>query len=246
MRRLQWILTALVITLVLLVCTPCPPLLAKDKADKDILFRWAFGAMVGPEGDKRMVAITRDTTLKTGDKLKMLVELQSRCFVYLFYRTADDELYLLFPYALDQFEKDYETSKRYYIPEGDMWFELDENQGLETFYLLASAKRLTKLEKLYGEYTAAEGSGKKAEDAVYGREGILGERPEGEIGVTAVRAGDIVGEHTVYFVGNNERIELTHRAHSRDTFARGAITAAKFVCKKGPGLYDMHDVLGMK
>ena len=122
MRRLQWILSALVITLVFLICTPCPALLAKDKADKDILFRWAFGAMVGPEGDKRMVAITRDTTLKTGDKLKMLVELKNRCFVYLFYRTADDELYLLFPYALDQFEKDYETSKKYYIPEGDMWF----------------------------------------------------------------------------------------------------------------------------
>lgn len=161
MTRYHRILPLLLTALLLLICTPSRPLLAKEKGDKDILFRWAFGAMVGQEGDRRMVAITRDTTLKTGDKLKMLVELQSRCFVYLFYRTGEDELYLLFPYDLDQFEKDYETSKKYYIPQGDMWFELDENLGLETFYLLASTKRLTELEKLYGAYTAADGSAKR-------------------------------------------------------------------------------------
>jgi 4-hydroxy-tetrahydrodipicolinate reductase len=93
---------------------------------------------------------------------------------------------------------------------------------------------------------AAEGAGKDIRDAVYGREGMVGERKEKEIGVHAVRAGDIIGEHTVYFCGNNERIELTHRAHSRDALARGAITAAKFVSNKEPGLYDMLDVLGLK
>lgn len=160
MRRRHWLLRPLFIALFLLIYNPCQPLVAKDKGDKDILFRWAFGAVVGPEGDQRMVAITRDTVLKTGDKLKMLVELKNQCFVYLFYRTGKDELYLLFPYALDQFERDYEISKKYYIPEGDMWFELDENQGLETFYLLASNKRLTELENLYKEYAAAEGAGK--------------------------------------------------------------------------------------
>jgi hypothetical protein len=145
-----------------MICTPTQPLQAREEEKKDIFFRWAFGAVVGPEGDRRMVAVTRDTTLKTGDKLKMLVELQNRCFVYLFYRTGQDDLYLLFPYALDQFEKDYETSKKYYIPQGDVWFELDENQGLETFYLLASAKRLTELENLYGDYAAAEGPAKES------------------------------------------------------------------------------------
>jgi 4-hydroxy-tetrahydrodipicolinate reductase len=93
---------------------------------------------------------------------------------------------------------------------------------------------------------AAEGAGLDASGAVYGREGLVGERKSGEIGVMAVRAGDIVGEHTVYFVGNNERIELTHRAHTRDALARGAIEAAKFVHRKKPGLYDMQDVLGLK
>ena len=64
--------------------------------------------------------------------------------------------------------------------------------------------------------------------------------------VKTVRAGDIVGEHTVIFAGPGERIELTHRAHSRDTFARGALRAARWVLDKPPGLYDVQDVLGLK
>jgi 4-hydroxy-tetrahydrodipicolinate reductase len=81
---------------------------------------------------------------------------------------------------------------------------------------------------------------------VYGREGNVGARTEKEIGVFAVRAGDIVGEHTVIFGGTGERIELTHKAHSRMTFVKGAVRAAKWIVKKGPGLYDMQDVLGLK
>jgi len=84
------------------------------------------------------------------------------------------------------------------------------------------------------------------EHAVYGRHGITGERPRKEIGVHALRAGDVVGEHTVVFGTIGERIELVHKAQSRDAFARGAIRAAKFVCKAPPGLYDMQDVLGLK
>ncbi len=81
---------------------------------------------------------------------------------------------------------------------------------------------------------------------VYGREGNVGARTEKEIGIFAVRAGDIVGEHTVVFGGIGERIELTHKAHSRMTLAKGAVRAAKWVINKGPGLYDMQDVLGLK
>jgi len=84
-----------------------------------------------------------------------------------------------------------------------------------------------------------------ARDGVYGREGIVGARGSNEIGIHAVRAGDIVGEHTVIFAGPSERIELTHRAHSRDVFARGALRAAKWVVGKAPGLYSMLDVLGL-
>lgn len=81
---------------------------------------------------------------------------------------------------------------------------------------------------------------------IYGRAGMVGERPRNEIGVHAVRGGDVVGEHTVSFIGHGERIELTHRAHSRDNFARGALVAARFVVSAARGLYDMQDVLGLR
>lgn len=80
---------------------------------------------------------------------------------------------------------------------------------------------------------------------VYGREGIVGARTPDEIGIFSVRAGDIVGEHTVFFASTGERIELTHRAYSRDTFATGAIRAAKWIVTQKPGLYSMEDVLGL-
>ena len=76
-----------------------------------------------------------------------------------------------------------------------------------------------------------------------GRHGMVGARTKQEIGVMSVRAGDIVGEHTVYFAGPGERIELTHRAHSRDTFAAGALRAAQWLAGKPAGLYTMQDVL---
>jgi 4-hydroxy-tetrahydrodipicolinate reductase len=82
--------------------------------------------------------------------------------------------------------------------------------------------------------------------AVYERKGIIGERGAEEIGIQCIRGGDIVGDHTVVFAGPGERIELTHRAHSRDTFASGAVKAALWVVNKPNGLYDMQDVLGLK
>ncbi len=83
-------------------------------------------------------------------------------------------------------------------------------------------------------------------DATFGREGLVGKRPPRQIGVHALRGGDVVGEHTVSFIGRGERIELTHRAHNRDTFAAGALAAARFVERSRAGLYDMQDVLGLR
>jgi 4-hydroxy-tetrahydrodipicolinate reductase len=80
---------------------------------------------------------------------------------------------------------------------------------------------------------------------VYGRHGLPGERTDKEIGVMSLRSGDVVGEHTVSFGTLGERLELTHRAHSRDTFARGALRAARWMIGRPPGLYSMHDVLGI-
>ena len=83
------------------------------------------------------------------------------------------------------------------------------------------------------------------EVGVFERNGIIGERTDKEIGIQTVRAGDIVGEHTVYFAGAGERIEITHRAHNRDNFARGAALAAAWVAGRPNGMYTMFDVLGL-
>jgi 4-hydroxy-tetrahydrodipicolinate reductase len=83
------------------------------------------------------------------------------------------------------------------------------------------------------------------QDAVHGRHGLIGERDPQEIGVHAIRGGDIVGEHTVLFAAAGERLELTHRAGSRETFAAGALRAAAWLTEKSAGLYDMEDVLGL-
>jgi len=80
----------------------------------------------------------------------------------------------------------------------------------------------------------------------HGRSGITGERSGEEIGMHSLRGGDVVGDHTVVFAGNGERVELTHKASSRETFANGALRAAEWVTKQKPGLYDMQDVLGLK
>jgi 4-hydroxy-tetrahydrodipicolinate reductase len=81
---------------------------------------------------------------------------------------------------------------------------------------------------------------------VYGRRGDVGARTPEPIGVHAVRGGDVVGDHTVHFLGLGERVEITHRASSRDTFARGAVRAALWLGDRDPGLYDMQDVLGLR
>ena len=85
-----------------------------------------------------------------------------------------------------------------------------------------------------------------AEALRHGRHGIVGERTPNEIGIHALRGGDVVGDHTVIFANNGERVELTHKASSRDTFANGALRAAQWLVNQKPGLYDMQDVLGLK
>lgn len=94
---------------------------------------------------------------------------------------------------------------------------------------------------------AAAGRGQEL-DAVanYGRHGQTGERPKGEIGIHALRGGDVVGEHTIIFAADGDRVELAHKASGREGFAHGALMAAKWVAGRKAGLYDMQDVLGLK
>jgi|SRR6266403_2000064 len=86
---------------------------------------------------------------------------------------------------------------------------------------------------------------RKTEKVRHGREGNLGERDPSEIGIHSIRGGDAVGDHTVVFAGPGERLELTHRASSRETFAKGALRAARWIIGKPAGLYNMQDVLGL-
>lgn len=97
-----------------------------------------------------------------------------------------------------------------------------------------------------GEAAAAAMGRDLEQCAVYGREGVTGERDSNTIGFATVRGGDVVGDHTVLFAGIGERVELTHKASSRATFALGALRAAKYLALRTAGLHDMQDVLGLK
>ncbi len=97
-----------------------------------------------------------------------------------------------------------------------------------------------------GEVAAKARGTTLEKDAVFARHGNTGERKPGTIGFSVARGGDIVGDHTVFFAGPGERIEITHRSASRATYAQGAMRAAKFLSGKPPGLYDMDDVLGLR
>jgi len=97
-----------------------------------------------------------------------------------------------------------------------------------------------------GECAAAGKDLSYSDNVVHGRNGIVGERTDNEIGMHAVRGGDVVGDHTVIFATDGERVELTHKASSRDTFAMGALKAVRFLMNSNAGFYDMQDVLGLK
>tara|TARA_B100000686_G_scaffold323451_1_gene378207 strand:- start:790 stop:1596 length:807 start_codon:yes stop_codon:yes gene_type:complete len=97
-----------------------------------------------------------------------------------------------------------------------------------------------------GEIAAKATENSLSEVAVYGREGITGERSSRAIGFSTIRGGDIVGDHTAMFVGTGERVEISHKASSRETFTNGALRAAHFLGEKDKGLFDMQDVLGLR
>ena len=99
--------------------------------------------------------------------------------------------------------------------------------------------------KRLGEILIKARSRDYGKNVAHSRKGPIGERPHDEIGMHALRGGDVVGEHTVVFAGQGERLELTHRASSRETFALGALRAAQWIVGKSPGLYSMQDVLGL-
>ncbi len=136
--------------------------------EDNVSFSWGFGALVGKE--KKFVSITKDTVLKSGDEVKMVIELKKECYVYLIHHSSKGDIALLFPEDVRQFSGDYKTGRNYYVPKGRGWFELDKVTGKESFYLLGSSERLVELEALIGNYHSA-----KKEDKPAMADGILAE-----------------------------------------------------------------------
>jgi hypothetical protein len=127
--------------------------------NENVLFKWSFGAIAGKE--KKFVSITKDTVLKSGDEMKMYVELGKDCFVYLIYQSSKGDISVLFPNdGFRQFTENYKTAKPYLVPKGRDWYKLDKNVGTETFYLLGSSERLIELEALIGNYLSADNAKK--------------------------------------------------------------------------------------
>jgi hypothetical protein len=139
---------------------PAPAVPTVQQNEANIGFDWAFGALIGKS--KTMVPITHDTTLKSGEEIKMMVKLRKDCFVYLVHQDSKGEIELLFPYKIQQFQTDYAVDKNYYIPKGRSWGAFDKNTGKEIFFLIASTERLLDLEVKLGNYFSADTSKKQS------------------------------------------------------------------------------------
>ncbi|MDY6973518.1 MAG: DUF4384 domain-containing protein [Thermodesulfobacteriota bacterium] len=141
-------------------CCLFDPLESKGVSDPEqeiqeenkVHFLWAFGALVDRGNGQKLLPITRDTTLQTGDQLKIFVELKRKCFVYLLYYNSKGNFHMLFPFDTEGFTSDQRISEEYLIPPGKFTFKLDDNLGIETFHLLASGNRLNELEALVVEH----------------------------------------------------------------------------------------------
>jgi hypothetical protein len=136
--------------------------LSSAQEKPNVNFEWAFATLSTAGKEFTLVPIVRDTTLQTGDQIRMMVRLKTECFIYVIHETPAGEVSLKFPYDLKQFTTDYKIGKNYFIPKGRDWFKFDNNTGLETFYVVASARRLLDLEVLLSKYKDADVSKKPA------------------------------------------------------------------------------------
>ena len=122
---------------------------------------WAFGAIRASSNPPKVEPVRTKMVLSSGDKLKMMIQLRRKCFVYLIHRDSQGNFAMLFPYSLKQFDTDYQTARNYYAPKGEAWFQLDSRTGNETFYLIASDQRLLDIEYTYEKYASSEESKKQ-------------------------------------------------------------------------------------
>jgi hypothetical protein len=122
---------------------------------------WAFGAIRASSIPPKVEPVMAKMVLSSGDKLKMMIQLRQKCFVYLIHWDSRGNFAMLFPYSLKQFDTDYQTARNYYAPKGEAWFQLDSRTGNETFYLIASDQRLLDIEYTYEKYASSEESRKQ-------------------------------------------------------------------------------------
>lgn len=157
MHLCRWVVYRCAVVVLILMVPGLSGTASAQASDEDkVNFVWAFEALVAEGNVTKQVPIKEDMKLKTGDQLKMFVELRKPCFVYVIHHGARGEIQRLFPYDIQQFSTDYQTSKIYEIPPNDGWFRINEQAGLETFYLVASAQRLTDLEQLFATYATTQ------------------------------------------------------------------------------------------
>lgn len=138
---------------------PAKPVPQVENSSPKIL--WAFGAIRASSNPPRLEPVTSNMHLSSGDKLKMMIQIRRKCFVYLIHKNSQGDLEMLFPYSLKQFDTNYETASNYYVPKGEGWFQLDSRTGNETFYLIASDQRLLDIEYTYEKYASSEESRKQ-------------------------------------------------------------------------------------
>jgi len=122
----------------------------------NVHFQWTFGAIRKMDQDSKFETIVDDTVLKTGDQIKFFIKVKNSSFIYLIYHSSQGELSVLFPYRFKPLSKEFRALEHHYVPKGDQWFKLDDHVGQETFYLLASSRRLYDLEKLINNYESAD------------------------------------------------------------------------------------------
>ena len=133
---------------------PSPTVPVQDHSE--LRFRWALGAFTGAAGRQTLTPVRGNTRLQTGDRIKMFLELQTNCFVYLLLHNSEGEIIVLFPEGEGGRLHGSPIPQQYYIPAGEDWFQLDESTGQETLYLLVSTARLASLEKLLAKYRSAD------------------------------------------------------------------------------------------
>ncbi|WP_457568439.1 4-hydroxy-tetrahydrodipicolinate reductase [Desulfurobacterium sp.] len=181
------------------------------------------------EAEKRKIALVIGTTGFTGDEVRT-IEKAARVIPVVFSPNMSPGVNVLFKIVSDVAK----TLK-------DKGYDIEIFEIHHRFKKDAPSGTAVKLAEI-----VAEATGRNLDEvAVYGRKGFVGERKPEEIGILSARMGDVVGDHTVFFAAPGERIELTHRATSRETFAKGAVVAAKWVFNRPAGLYTMFDVLGI-